>query len=160
MLSWLEDSFLIRLAPIDAASERKRQVNPRKAYPVDQGLIPAFDRSGKPNLGHALETAVLIELERRACQVAYVKTKTGGEVDFAATTPEGKKIYAQVCSDLGAADVRRREFAAMRELISPKSKASILLLTLTTADVSACQKEAPPGVTVRPVWEWLLEREK
>ena len=145
MLSWLEDSFLIQLVPIGAASERKRQVNPRKAYPVDQGLIPAFDRSGKPNLGHALETAVLIELERRSCQVAYVKTKTGAEVDFAATTPEGKKIYAQVCSDLGAADVRRREFAALRKLISPKSKASMLLLTLTTADVSACQKEAPPG---------------
>ena len=35
MLTWLEDSFLVRLVPIDAASERKRQVNPRKVYPVD-----------------------------------------------------------------------------------------------------------------------------
>ncbi|SPE63375.1 conserved hypothetical protein [Verrucomicrobia bacterium] len=160
MVSWLEDSFLIRLVPIDAASERKRQVNPRKAYPVDPGLIPAFDRSGKPNLGHALETAVLIELERRTCQVAYVKTKRGCEVDFVATTPEGKKTYIQVCSDLSAADVRRREFAALRELRSLRSKAAFLLLTLTTADVSVCQNETPPGVTVRPVWEWLLEREQ
>jgi predicted AAA+ superfamily ATPase len=160
MLSWLEDSFLIRLANIDAASERKRQVNPRKAYPVDQGLIPAFDRSGKPNLGPALETAVLIELERRSCQVGYVRTKTGGEVDFMAASPEGNKMFVQVCSDLSAAGVRRRELAALRELISPNSKAAFFLLTLTTADVAVYQREAPPGVTVRPVWEWLLEREK
>ena len=160
MLSWLEDSFLIRLVPIDAASERKRQVNPRKVYPVDQGLIPAFDRSGKPNLGHALETAVLIELERRSCQVAYVRTKTGCEVDFLATSPQGEKIYIQVCSDLSAGDVCKREFRSLTELLSLRSKADFLLLTLTTADVSIGQKEAPPGVTVRPAWEWLLEREK
>jgi hypothetical protein len=160
MLSWLEDSFLIRLVPIDAASERKRQVNPRKVYPVDQGLIPAFDRSGKPNLGHALETAVLIELERRSCQVAYVRTKTGCEVDFLATSPQGEKIYIQVCSDLSAGDVCKREFRSLTELLSLRSKAAFLLLTLTTADVPIGQKEAPPGVTVRPAWEWLLEREK
>jgi hypothetical protein len=160
MLSWLEDSFLIRLVPIDAASERKRQVNPRKVYPVDQGLIPAFDRSGKPNLGHALETAVLIELERRSCQVAYVRTKTGCEVDFLATSPQGKKFYLQVCSDLSTGDVRKREFRPLTELLSLRSKAAFLLLTLTTADVPIGQKEAPPGVTVRSAWEWLLEREK
>jgi predicted AAA+ superfamily ATPase len=81
-------------------------------------------------------------------------------VDFLATTPEGKKMYVQVCSDLSAAEVRKREFAGLRELILPRSKAGFLLLTLTTADVSVCQKDAPIGVTVRPVWEWLLEREK
>ena len=30
--------------------------------PVDTGLIPIFDRSGKATLGHALETAVFLEL--------------------------------------------------------------------------------------------------
>jgi len=34
-------------------------VNPRKAYPVDPGLIPVFERSGRAHLGHALETVVL-----------------------------------------------------------------------------------------------------
>jgi predicted AAA+ superfamily ATPase len=159
MLSWLEDSFLIRLVPIDAASERKRQVNPRKVYPVDHGLIPAFDRSGKLNLGHALETAVLIELERRSSKVAYVRTKTGGELDFLATSPEGKKSYIQVGSDLSASDVRQREFRPLAELLPPRHNAALLLLTLTSADVSLCQPEAPAGVTVRPAWEWLLERE-
>ncbi len=33
-------------------------------YPVDPGLIPVFHRSGRANEGHALETAVALELER------------------------------------------------------------------------------------------------
>ncbi len=160
MLSWLEDSFLIRLVPIDAASERKRQVNPRKVYPVDPGLIPAFDRSGQPNTGHALETAVMIELERRFCRVAYVRTKAGHEVDFLSTDPEGKKTYIQVCSDLGAAEARQRELRALSEMSSLHNKARFLLLTMTTTDVPVCQKEAPAHVTVKPAWEWLLESAK
>lgn len=43
-------------------------VNPRKAYPIDMGLIPVFDSTGRANEGHALETAVLLELQRRGAQ--------------------------------------------------------------------------------------------
>jgi len=157
MLSWLEDSFLIRLVPIDAASERKRQVNPRKAYPIDPGLIPAFDRSGKPNTGHALETTVLIELERRGCHVAYVKTPAGYEVDFRATAPDGKRTFIQVCSDTSTPESREREIRSLLELHSSRNKASLLLLTLTATDASVCQKDVPAGVSVRPAWEWMLE---
>ena len=35
----------MRTVWIEADSERKRMVNPRKAYPVDPGLIPVFDRT-------------------------------------------------------------------------------------------------------------------
>jgi predicted AAA+ superfamily ATPase len=81
-------------------------------------------------------------------------------VDFLATSPQGKKIYIQVCSDLSTDDVRKREFRPLTELLSLRSTAAFLLLTLMTADVPIGQKEAPPGVIVRPAWEWLLEREK
>ena len=33
--------------------------------PADTGLIPVFDRSGKLNVGHALEVVVFHELQRR-----------------------------------------------------------------------------------------------
>ena len=45
-LTHLEDVFLIRTVAIASESERRRMVNPRKAYPIDPGLIPVFDRSG------------------------------------------------------------------------------------------------------------------
>lgn len=157
MLAWLEDTFLVRLVPIDSTSERQRQVNPRKVYPVDPGLIPVFDRSGKANSGHALETLVLVELERRRHQVAYVKTPNGQEVDFVARAHDGKTQYIQVCSDLTGDEVCKRELDPLKEMLATKAKADCLLLTLTTTDVAIAQKDAPAGVKVKPVWEWLLE---
>lgn len=157
MLSWLEDAFLVRLVPIDSNSERQRQVNPRKVYPVDPGLIPVFDRSGKTNVGHALETAVLIELERRRYQVTYGKTPTGKEVDFVARSQNGTPTYIQVCSDLTADEVREREVAPLQEILATKPEAQCLLLTSTSIDASIAQKDLPAGVSVRPAWEWLLE---
>jgi predicted AAA+ superfamily ATPase len=97
-LGYLEDCFLVRTVWLDTASERQRMVNPRKIYPVDSGLIPIFDRTGRANLGHALETAVPIELERRHCSVGYVRTKGGFEVDFLARLPDGNTHLIQVCA--------------------------------------------------------------
>jgi len=69
---YLEDSFLLQTLFLATDSERRRMVNPRKIYPVDTGLIPLFDRSGKENTGHALETAVFLELARRCYATGYV----------------------------------------------------------------------------------------
>ena len=76
-LAHLEDAFLIRSVAMHAASERQRMVNPRKAYPVDTALIPLFERTGRTHHGRALETAVMLELERRGWEVAYVRTPQG-----------------------------------------------------------------------------------
>ena len=84
MLGHLMDAFLLSAVPLATESERQRNSNPRKIYPADPGLIQAFDASGRANLGHALETVVLNELERRGAEVGYVKTADGLEVDFLA----------------------------------------------------------------------------
>ena len=75
MLGHLLDAFLLSAVPLATDSERQRNSNPRKLYPADPGLIKAFDASGRSNLGHALETVVLNELERRGAEVGYVKTE-------------------------------------------------------------------------------------
>ena len=46
-----------------------------------------YERVQRPNLGHALETAVFIELQRRGCEVHYLRTADGHEVDFHAVDP-------------------------------------------------------------------------
>ncbi|MCX5670136.1 MAG: ATP-binding protein [Planctomycetota bacterium] len=61
-LGHLQDAFLIRTVFVAGGSERRRMVNPRKVYPVDPGLIPVFDAAGRANIGHALETCVMLEL--------------------------------------------------------------------------------------------------
>lgn len=158
-LGYLEDCFLVRTVWIEADSERRRMVNPRNAYPVDPGLIPVFDRTGRSNLGHALETAVLIELERRGCEVTYVRTREGYEVDFLARSPNGESDLIQVCADASSPRTVERELRALeiagRRLARSRefSRSGRKLLTLTRAGLPA---ETPQGVVAQPVHEWLL----
>jgi len=76
LLQHLEDAFMVRLVGMHTASERQRMRNPRKVYPVDPGLIPLFQRAGRENRGRSLETAVLIELERRGYAAGWPISST------------------------------------------------------------------------------------
>lgn len=153
LLAHLEDCFLVRMLWMESASERQRMVNPRKAYPVDPGLIPVFERSGRGNVGHALETAVMIELERRRRAVTYVRTPGGLEVDFLARGPAGEVELIQVCADASHPATAERELRALVEAGASRPGAHKRLLTLTRDGAPAA---APPGVTVQPAYEWLL----
>ncbi|HMM36912.1 MAG TPA: ATP-binding protein [Thermoanaerobaculia bacterium] len=154
LIAFLADSFLIRVVWMEAASERQRMVNPRKVYPVDPGLIPVFDRTGRSNVGHALETAVFLELERRRCEVTWVKTPEGNEVDFLARTPENALELIQVCADASEPATAERELRALAEAAAHHPSAKRLLLTLTA---DALPRDTPKGVLARPAWEWMLE---
>jgi uncharacterized protein len=154
LLAHLEDCFLVRTVWIEASSERQRMVNPRKAYPADTGLIPIFDRSGRSNLGHALETAVLVELERRQCSVTYVRTAEGHEVDFLARSPEGGTELIQVCMDASDPATGEREIRALQEAGLRHPEASLRLVTLTR---DGAPGEAPAGIDVIPAYAWMLE---
>jgi predicted AAA+ superfamily ATPase len=152
LLAHLEDCFLVRTVWMESDSERQRMVNPRKAYPADAGLIPVFDRTGKANLGHALETAVLVELERRRCEVTYVRTPEGHEVDFLARDAEGALHLIQVCADARDPATAERELRALRSA-AQRYRARCWLLTSTR---DAAPTEIPDGVTAWPAHRWLL----
>jgi hypothetical protein len=153
LVAHLEDCFLVRTVWMEADSERQRMVNPRKAYPVDTGLIPIFDRTGRGNIGHALETAVLVELERRRCDVTYVRTALGREVDFLARTPSGSRHLIQVCADATDAGTADREMGSLEEAGVAHAGARRWLLTLTRDRAPAI---VPDEVTTVPAWQWML----
>jgi predicted AAA+ superfamily ATPase len=115
LLAHLEDCFLIRCVWMDSGSERQRMVNPRKVYPIDTGLIPNFDRARRANLGHALETCVLLELERRRAEITYVRTTSGHEVDFLARFPAGAEALIPCCADASDPATAERESRALDE---------------------------------------------
>jgi predicted AAA+ superfamily ATPase len=152
LLGFLEDCFLIRTVRVETASERRRMVNPRKAYPVDPGLIPVFDRSGRANLGYALETAVQVELERRGMSVTYVRTRQGYEVDFLAGSPTGEATLIQVCANLDDPTTREREVRALLAAAVEHPHASLHLITLTPETAHGM----PGQVTVHPAAQWFL----
>jgi uncharacterized protein len=154
-LAHLEDAFLITTVSLHTDSERKRMVNPRKAYPIDPGLIPLYERSASPNTGHALETVVLLELLRRGYQVSYVRTVEGWEVDFFAQAPGIRKpLLIQVSADIRDAPTRTREVRALVSAAAQHADAKALLLTMD----SVLPGEALPApLKWQPVIEWLLE---
>lgn len=151
-LAHLEDAFLIRAVFVTSDSERRRMVNPRKIYPIDSGLIPVFDRSGKSNLGHALETCVLLELERRGAEVGYVRTPEGFEVDFLARYPDSRLELIQVCVDLDSAATRERETRALLEAAKIYSRATLHLVTLEPE----LGKDLPKNLNAKAAADWLL----
>ena len=152
-LGYLEDCFLVRVVWMESSSDRQRMVNPRKAYPVDAGLIPVFDRTGRANVGHALETAVLIELERRRLDVTYVRTRQGYEVDFMARSPDGRRELIQVCADASDPATAERELRALVAASQQFPDAGMRLLTLSRDGIP---DTLPDGVVAQPAWVWML----
>jgi hypothetical protein len=152
-LAHLEDAFLIRTVAMHSGSERQRMVNPRKAYPVDPGLIGLFERSGRANRGRALETVVMLELERRGYEVHYVRTAEGWEVDFLAHRPGDRSLLVQVCAEGGADETLARELRGLEAASRHYTRASGVLVTLD----AAAPTQLPPGMMWRPAAQWLLE---
>ncbi len=153
-LDHLEDAFLIRAVNLACDSEARRRVNPRKIYPIDTGLIPIFDRSGKANLGHALETLVLHELDRRGAELGYVRTVAGFEVDFFARYPDGHSELIQVCANLDAPETALREIRALQDAAREYPAAQQLLLTLN----KPAMLDMTIGIEVVTIRDWLLMR--
>jgi len=152
-LAHLEDAFLIRTLSLHTSSERQRMVNPRKAYPVDPGLIPIYERSGRPNWGHALETAVFLELERRGYEMGYVRTPQGFEVDFLAKSPGEPPLLVQVCADVQDPQTYDREVRALAAAAGEYRSARALLVTLESTPPAP---GLPPPLEWRCAADWLL----
>jgi predicted AAA+ superfamily ATPase len=156
MFGYLSDAFLISAVPLSTESERKRNSNPRKIYPVDPAFIHAFDSGGRTNVGRALETVVLIELERRRAEIGYVKTPSGFEVDFHTHFPDGREELIQVCADLSSEETGERELRALQEASREHPRAGKRVLLL---DHEQSRQSQSPSVTFQPVYEWLLDGE-
>lgn len=151
MLGHLLDAFLFSAVPLATDSERQRNSNPRKLYPIDPGLIQAFDASGRSNVGHALETVVLNELERRKTEATYVKAGDQ-EVDFLVRSVAGEELL-QVCADISTEEVRARELGGLEQAAREYPRATRRLLVL---DRDQARRVTTRKIAVQPVYEWLL----
>jgi uncharacterized protein len=152
-LAFLEDAFLVRTVSLHTASERQRMVNPRKAYPVDPGLIPVYERFGRANVGRALETAIMLELERRAGEPSYLRTHAGYEVDFHTQAPGGGEYLIQVAAEVTDGDTWHREIRALLDAAKAFPTATALLLTATNEPP---QETLPAPLIWQSASAWLL----
>ena len=153
-LAHFEDAFLIRTTSLHTASERQRMVNPRKAYPIDPGLIPIYERTGRANTGHALEDAVFIELLRRGCEVAYFRTPQGNDVDFHAIDSTGQTLLVQVCANAADPATLDREIRALAEAHRILPDAAPLLILLDPLPPGTA---IPAPIQTLPAIQWFLQ---
>lgn len=148
-LEYLQDAFLVYLVPIYSRSEKARQVNPKKAYVVDTGLIHAASFQMTGDRGALLENLVFLHLRRQGVAPAYCVTSTGKEVDFVFSRG-GEIELIQTCWTLSQHGTRAREesalLGAMQELGVKRAK------IITWLDEGG----AAAGIEVIPAWRWLL----
>ncbi|MEX2610328.1 MAG: ATP-binding protein [Gemmatimonadota bacterium] len=153
-LDHLQDAFLIRTVSMRSRSERQRMANPRKAYPIDAGLIPLYARAGREHQGRALETAVLLELERRGYAADWVRTEGGWEVDFLAERAGDPPLLIQVSLDTAEDATWHREVRALEDAAGTHPDAEAVLITL---DPAPPPHDLPRGLRWSPAARWLLE---
>jgi predicted AAA+ superfamily ATPase len=151
-LDHLHDAYLYYPVAIHTESERVRQSNPRKIYPVDTGLVAAGSPRGGWGTGQLLETLVFLELRRQGLPIAYYKHDDGTEVDFVVEREQGLELI-QVSADVTSTDTRRRELRALEAAMRDYGVEEATLVT-----VSADERVKVRAGTMRvvPFWRWAL----
>jgi len=152
LVGHLVDAFLLVLVPLTTESERRRNANPRKVYPVDPALIGAFDASRHTDLGRALETAVLSALASQGAEIGLVKTEEGFEMDPLARVPGEADRLIQVCADPTPPGVLERELRALDSAARTNPRAKRILIVLTRDQAARVGVRA---VRVCAAHEWL-----
>ena len=155
-LQHIEDSYLLLTLPLCTDSERRRQMNPRKVYAVDHGLVRANTPSHILDTGHHLENIVYLELRRRSELAGYYLTRSKREVDFVTTSASGQRQLVQVCATLDAEGTRERELRALDEAAE---ETGITDLTIVTLHEEGLERAGEREVRVVPAWRYLLEVE-
>jgi len=154
LLSYLQDAFLVRLIGMHSASERQRLRNPRKAYPIDPGIIPVYERGSRENRGRGLETTILLELERRGYEMGWVRVGAGFEVDFFAEHPVADPLLIQVSLEAAADSTWEREVRSIEIAAQEYKNARPLLITL---DPTPPSRSLPGRIEWISASQWLLE---
>lgn len=157
LLSHFEDAFMVRLVSMFTASERQRMRNPRKVYPVDPGLMKVYERAGRENRGRSLETAVLLELERRGYDMGWVRVGDDLEVDFYAESQVADPLLIQVSLDTVSEATWEREIRSLEAAAEVYPEARPLLITL---DPTPPSRSLPGGLEWYSASKWLLEEDE
>ncbi len=153
-LQYFEDAYAILSVPFFSLSERIRQVNPRKIYAVDPGIITAYSIKRDFERSSRLENCVFMHLRRHFKNICYYKTqKKKREIDFVVTTPLGSIILIQACAEMNDDKTRSRELFAIYEACAEFNLKEAFIITEDHEE-----EIRTPEVTVFciPFWKWAL----
>ena len=103
--SHLEQSYLLSFIPMFDYSLKKQNINPRKVYAIDTGLVEINTPSFTRDSGHKLENLVFLALRRHFTEIYYYSGK--GECDFLIMDKGIIASAIQVCLELNSENLQR-----------------------------------------------------
>lgn len=153
----LKQSYLLIGVEKYSQKSKVRAVQ-EKVYAVDVALMNQRDNAfAGDNLGHRLETIVLIHLVRK-CKMddldVYYLNERYGECDFVVCKGNTVVQAIQVSYDIVAEKTRKREIGGL--LLAARQTGCTNLLLLTDHE-SATIEEDGRQIKVQPVYEWCLD---
>lgn len=129
--AYLEQSYLLTFVPMFDYSIKKQNINPKKVYAVDTGLVEVSMPKFKKEDGHRLENLVFLSLRRMTKEVYYFANK--GECDFVVQEKGCITKAVQVCYELNA-DNLDRELSGLQEAMKAFDLDHGTIVTLNQRD--------------------------
>ena len=156
-VKYLKEAYMLIGVPKYSQKSKVRSVQ-EKVYAVDVAMMDQRENAfAGENLGHRLETIVLIHLTRK-CKMEeldlYYLNERYSECDFLVC--KGNKVLqaVQVSYDISAEKTRKREVNGL--LLAAKQTGCTNLLLLTDHESSTIEEDGYQ-IKVQPVYEWSLE---
>jgi len=156
-VSYLEESYLIKVLERYSPKLKQQIIAPKKAYVVDHGFCNFISFNISKNKGRLFENLVCVELLRRSRderkEIYYWKDYQQKEVDF--VVKEGLKVkqLIQVCYDISDLETKERE---IKGLLKASKELRCKSLLVITDDYEAEEKIENKTIKFIPLWKWLL----
>lgn len=149
-VEYAEDTYLIFCVHRYEKKLKQFDKNPKKVYCIDSGII----RKHAPNInqrqGALLENIVAVHLKRLGKEFYYYRGRTSAECDFVLPS---EHLGIQVCSYLHEQN-KKRELNGLYEALEEMDGDQGYLLTL---DQEGQNKQGTKKISIKPVWQWLVE---
>jgi len=145
----LADAYLLFQLPRWTRSEKKCQVNPKKVYVIDNGILDAYSTQMTADQGALLENLVYITLRRQIRELGYYETRQGYQVDFAYREAD-QTVLVQAAWSLKNERTRQREVRALMEADQELTNCRKQIVTL---DEETTLEDGE--IEVLPRWKFL-----
>lgn len=149
--SYMSDAYLIFFVSKFSYSLKEQEVNPKKVYCIDLGLINIMSLRFSENIGRLYEALVYLSLLQKGKEIYYYKEKS--ECDF--VIKEGTIITQaiQVCYSLDNKDTQKRE---IQGLLEASKELKCKNLVIITDSIEKEEKINNKTIVYIPLWKWLL----
>lgn len=150
-VSYFERAYLLFTIPLFSYSYKKQQVNPKKAYSIDNGFSYNNSASFSKDKGKMLENLVFLGLRRKFKDIFYFQKKN--ECDFVIKQRDKIVNAIQVCYEL-TEDNQEREINGLIAALNEFNLKKGFILTNNQNDEFIVDNKK---IIIKPVWKWLLE---